>query len=127
MATIHASTPSDAATRLETLSLMSGVDLPLHVARTQVAAALQIIVQINRFADGGRSVSHISQCLGMDERGSYRFEDLYRLQSVRDDSGGERRELRATGKRPFFAEQVDALGIRGQIERTRVIFLPATS
>jgi pilus assembly protein CpaF len=126
MATIHASTPSDAATRLETLSLMSGVDLPLHVARAQVAAALQIIVQINRSADGGRRVSHISQCLEMDERGNYRFEDLFHLQSIAGDSTSEQRELRATGSQPYFADRVDELGIRDRVELTKDIFLPRT-
>lgn len=61
------------------LCLMSGVELPIHVARTQVPSALQLIVQTNRFADGGRRISHISQCRGLDSNGQYLLEDIYRL------------------------------------------------
>lgn len=65
MTTVHASTPRDAAVRLETLSLMAGVMMPAHVARSQVASAIDVIVQINRQADGTRRISHISECLGL--------------------------------------------------------------
>lgn len=122
MATIHASTPTDAATRLETLCLMSGVDFPIHVARTQVAAALQLVVQTNRFPDGGRRISHISQCLGLDPHGQYLLEDLYSLHSQRTAEGTTLRRLKPTGKRPYFAAQVDELGIRDRIHLTRELF-----
>ena len=73
LTTVHATTAYDAAIRLETLSLMSDVALPVHVARTQVASAIQLVVQIGRFLDGSRKIRAISECLGLDDKGNYRF------------------------------------------------------
>ena len=65
LTTVHATTPKDAATRLETLSLMSEIDLPIYAARAQVASAIDLVVQIER-KQGKRYVSEISECLGLD-------------------------------------------------------------
>ena len=67
MATVHASTPRDALVRLETLCLMSDVSLPVEVARMQVRAAVQTIVQLKRFSDGRRAVVDIEEISGGEE------------------------------------------------------------
>lgn len=77
MTTVHATTPNDAAVRLETLSMMSDVALPAHVARLQVASALHLVVCINRQADGARKVEKVSECHGTDSNGNYVFQDVY--------------------------------------------------
>lgn len=77
MTTVHATTPNDAAVRLETLSMMSDVALPAHVARLQVASAMHLVVCINRQVDGTRKVERVSECHGTDSSGNYVFEDVF--------------------------------------------------
>ena len=91
MTTVHATTPNDAAVRLETLSMMSDVALPSHVARLQVASALHLVVCINRQIDGSRRVEAISQCGGTDVHGNYVFQDVFRFS--KDGVDGEGRVL----------------------------------
>jgi len=124
MATIHASTPRDAAARLETLSLMSGVDIPVHVARSQVASALQIIVQVNRLADGRRQISAISECRGMAEQGGYHFEDIYRLTTQSGDSVRNQTPARLTptGCIPHAAESIALAGLLEKVNLTEALF-----
>ncbi len=134
MATVHASTPRDAAIRLETLSLMSGVELPIHVARTQVASAIQVVVQINRFADGRRRICAISECRGLRDDGTYDFVDIYRLtpaaqqtqqQVDQGDPGVQRAsalELTRTGVVPSFAEDLAMAGLLSDVDLTRELF-----
>jgi pilus assembly protein CpaF len=66
LTTIHANTPRDALSRLETLVLMAGFDLPLRAIREQIASAITIIVQINREKDGTRKVTHVSEITKME-------------------------------------------------------------
>lgn len=88
MTTVHATTPNDAAVRLETLSMMSDVVLPAHVARLQVASALHLVVCINRQIDGSRRVEAISECGGTDANGNYVFQDLFRFAKEGVDGEG---------------------------------------
>ncbi|GAB5402137.1 MAG: hypothetical protein Aurels2KO_03680 [Aureliella sp.] len=132
MATVHASTPRDAAIRLETLSLMSGVELPIHVARTQVASAIQIVVQINRFANGRRRICAISECRGLRDDGTYDFADIYRLtpsteptaRSTEENthSPAAAMELSRTGIVPQFGEDLAMTGQLNEADLTRDLF-----
>ena len=123
MTTVHATTAHDAAIRLETLSMMSDIVLPAHVARMQVASALQLVVNINRLPDGSRRVQAISECLGTDADGQYAFRDLYRFASEgRDESGRILGALTATGEKPTFAALPDQLGVAGKVSLTRELF-----
>jgi len=79
LTTCHASTPSDALGRLETMSLMAGLNIPLEALQSQLASAIDLIVQINRLHDGSRRVTHITQLLGQDESKKYNLEHLFRL------------------------------------------------
>jgi len=66
LTTVHANTPRDVLSRLETMVLMSGMDLPIRAIREQIAAAVDIIVQQTRFSDGSRKVTYITEVTGME-------------------------------------------------------------
>ncbi len=77
LSTIHANSPRDALSRLETLTLMAGADLPLRAVREQVASAVQLVVQQQRLPDGHRRVTHLSEVTGITE-GSIVVTDVFR-------------------------------------------------
>jgi pilus assembly protein CpaF len=123
LATVHASTPRDAAVRLETLCLMSDVGLPAHVARVQVASALQLVVQLARFADGSRRVQKISEVLGIGDDGHYRIQDLYPFKSEGvDEQGRIKGSLQPTGARPTFWEEAFTMGLQAKVRLTKKLF-----
>lgn len=112
MGTIHSNSPLDALSRLETLTLYSGVDLPLKVIRSQVASAIHLIVQTSRYHDGSRKISHISEVLPLAEDGNYRTADLLVFKPRGLDSQGRvLGEHGATGKLPSFHEEMQHAGI----------------
>ena len=126
LTTVHATTANDAAIRLETLSLMSDVALPVHVARTQVASAIQLVVQISRFLDGSRKIRAISECMGLDDKGNYRFQDLYRFEARGISPEGRLLgELSPTGAVPTFAEEAGQMGHQGRVKLTQKLFTVA--
>jgi pilus assembly protein CpaF len=127
LTTVHANTPRDSLIRLETLSLMSDVSLPVYVARAQVASAIHVIVQIARFSDGSRRVQAISEVLGLGEDSNYRVQDLYRFQGRgRDADGNIVGELMATGTRPSFSSEPFDLGVGDRVKLTTTLFAPQT-
>jgi pilus assembly protein CpaF len=78
LSTLHATQPRDTLTRLETMSMMSNVDMPLSAIRAQIASAVNVLVQVGRLTDGTRKITHISEVLGFDATaGSYRLEDIF--------------------------------------------------
>jgi pilus assembly protein CpaF len=111
--TIHANTPRDTLSRLETLVLMAGFDLPVRAIREQIASAIDCIVQLTRLRDGTRRITHITEIQGMEG-------DVITLQDVFlfdfgmgvDEHGRYRGHLKATGVRPKFAEKLADQGIR---------------
>ncbi len=114
LSTVHANTPRDALIRLETLSLMSEVEIPVYVARAQVAAAINLIVQIARFTeDGSRKITRISEAQGLDENNQYRLKDLFvsRLRGKTSD-GRLLAELQPTGEQPTFADEPFQQGMK---------------
>jgi pilus assembly protein CpaF len=112
MGTIHANTPVDALSRLETLALYAGVDLPLRVIRAQVAGAIDLVVQTARYSDGSRKISHISEVLPLDAQGNYQTADIFYFQRKGLD---QRQQIvgrhRASGRRPGFMEEVAQSGL----------------
>lgn len=123
LATVHANSPRESAVRLETLCLMSDVALPIHVARMQVASALQLVIQIARMSDGSRRVQAISECLGLDAQNNYIFKDLYRFQARgRNSEGRIEGELIPTGEHPSFWEEPEQFGIQDQVKLTAKVF-----
>ena len=128
LTTAHANTPADALTRLETLCLMSGVEIPVIVARRQVASAIHVVLQLARLGDGSRRVTAISEILGLDEEGSYRVRDLFVFHPRgRDGDGKILGSLEATGEKPTFAEEAYRLGLGDQIRLTKEQFGDAPS
>jgi pilus assembly protein CpaF len=112
LTTVHANTPRDVLARIETMTLMAGVDLPVRAIREQVASALDLIVQQTRFPDGSRRITHITEVLGM-EGDVIVLQDLYTFDytSGRDASGRHLGHLRPTGIRPKFTERLAELAI----------------
>jgi pilus assembly protein CpaF len=97
LTTIHANSPRDALLRLETMVLMSGVDLPLRAIREQIASAFDLLVQLGRRTDGARVVTHITEVQGREG-------DTITLQEVFDRSHSG--PIRATGLRPRSADRL---------------------
>jgi pilus assembly protein CpaF len=108
MSTVHATYPTDTLSRLETMALMSSVVLPLQALRSQIASAIDLIVQTSRLRDGSRCVTHITEVLGLDAQGNYRIADVF-LRSEVPQTGTF--ALRPTGYIPAAAETVRAMGM----------------
>ncbi len=90
MGTVHANTPLDACTRLETLALMGGTKIPPEALRKMIASALHIVVQCSRYHDGGRRTSYISEVVGVDEYGRYQTKDIFKwVQTGKDTETGK--------------------------------------
>jgi pilus assembly protein CpaF len=77
LTTVHATYPIDTLNRLETMALMGGIELPLSALRSQLASAVDIIVQTSRMRDGSRKVTHITEVSGVDATHGYRIKDLF--------------------------------------------------
>lgn len=112
MSTVHATYPTDTMSRLETMALMSDVDIPLHALRAQVGSAINIIVQTSRLQDGSRCVTHITQVVGYDPNEGYQLENLFERSWLgRDHDGRVISELVPTGALPSCYEMIRALGL----------------
>jgi pilus assembly protein CpaF len=112
LTTLHANTPRDALSRLETLTLMSGLDLPVRVVREQIAAAVDLIVQQTRLRDGARKVTQITEVAGM-EGDTVVLTDLFKFeQSVMDPEGRVQGVLKPTGIRPLFMPRLESEGFK---------------
>ena len=111
MATVHATHEVDTVNRLETMSLMSDVELPLYALRSQVASAINIILQCARLADGSRCVTGLTEVVGYDPKGGYEFRPLFRRKFIgRGSDGAIHSQLLATGELPTCVEMIHALG-----------------
>lgn len=111
LTTVHANTPRDVISRLETMVLMSGVDLPSRAIREQIASAVQIIVQEARLSDGSRKIIAISEITGM-EGPQIVMQDLFLFQQTGVDSNGKIvGTLKPTGAMPTFFENFAQHGI----------------
>ena len=112
MSTTHASTPRETLSRIETLCLMGDVELPLWALRSQISMALDVIVQVSRFHDGSRKLTHISEVLELND-GQYQLRDLFVFKAEgRDENGKILGRLEPTGRLPTFAEQITVAGLR---------------
>ena len=105
LSTLHANAPTDAMARLETLVLMA-VDMPIRAIREQIVTAVDLVVQISRFADGRRRVTHISEVTLIDrDTDEIRLEDIFVLRDQDQD------RLRHTGYIPTFGQELIAKNI----------------
>ena len=112
MTTLHANAPRDALSRLETLTLMSEVDLPADVVRKQIAAAVDLIVQVARMRDGSRKVTAITEVAGM-EGDTVVLTDIFKYEQTSITKDGEIvGELKPTGIRPLFGPALEMAGFK---------------
>lgn len=110
LTTIHANTPRDSLSRLETMVMMSGIELPSRAIREQVAAAIDLIVQVERLVDGSRKVTKISEIIGLEGE-MVTMQDIFVFrQSGFDENGIVKGKHQATGIVPGFLDKVQAHG-----------------
>jgi pilus assembly protein CpaF len=114
LTTLHANTPRDAISRIETMALMGGIDFPIRVIREQVASAVQLIVQQCRLRDGSRRITHITEIVGMEGERLIQ-QDLFRYEEAMID-GKQAGSLRTTGQRPHFTPKLEACGFKLPME-----------
>ncbi len=121
LTTLHANTPRDALSRMETMVLMAGMDLPLKVVRQQIASAVDLIIQQTRLKDGARKVTAITEVVGM-EGDTVVLTDIFKFEQTGVGPNGKiLGELKPTGIRPVFGPKLEASGFKLGAE----IFMPS--
>ncbi|MGA2064422.1 MAG: CpaF family protein [Thermoguttaceae bacterium] len=112
LTTIHANTPRDTLARLETMIMMAGFELPLKAMRTQIASAVDLVVQASRLQGGPRKITYITEVVGM-EQDTVVMQDIYRFeQEGVDETGRAHGKFLATGVRPTFMSRLESAGVR---------------
>lgn len=110
LTTLHANSPRDAISRLETMSMMAGLELPLMAIRTQIAAAIDLIVHMERLTDGTRKITHVTEVPRM-EGDIVTLSDIFKFDQTGVSSDGKvLGEMEATGLRPLFTPRLEAAG-----------------
>ena len=111
--TVHANTPRDVLSRVETMVLMAGMDLPIRAVREQLSSALNLIVHQSRFKDGSRRITQITEVVGMEGE-IVTLQDIFVFDHHAgvDDHGRPIGGLRPTGLRPRFMDQLVDVGVR---------------
>jgi pilus assembly protein CpaF len=110
MTTVHCNGPRDALSRLETMVLMAGFDLPVRAIREQVASALHLIMHLDRMPDGRRVVTSLTELQGM-EGDTILLQEVFHYRNTPSRDGRPAGELAATGLRPKFVDKLNELGI----------------
>ena len=110
MTTAHANTPRDTLSRLETMCLMSGVDLPVRAIREQIAAAVDVIVQQSRMKDGSRRITAVTEVQGM-EGDVIVMQDIFVFEQTGIENGKIIGRMKPTGIRPKFIEKFEIANI----------------
>ena len=113
LSTLHANTPRDALSRLETMVMMSGLELPVRAIREQIASALDLVVHLTRLRDGTRRITEISEINGM-EGDTITLSTLFQFDfgAGMDQAGRFVGQVRPTGLRPMFSEELGYMGIQ---------------
>jgi pilus assembly protein CpaF len=112
LTTLHANSPRDAISRLETLTLMSGMELPVRVIREQIASAIDVIVQQSRLRDGARKVTGISEVVGMEGE-TVVLTDIFKFEQTGvSEDGCVLGDLKPLGIRPLFTPRLEAAGFK---------------
>ena len=123
LTTVHANTPRDAISRIETLVLMAGMDLPLKVVRQQISSAVDLIVQQTRLKDGQRKVTAVTEVAGMEGE-IIVLTDIFKFNPTGvSEDGKVLGEVHATGIRPNFTPRLEAAGFKLSAD----IFAPRSS
>ncbi|WP_202392069.1 CpaF family protein [Pontixanthobacter gangjinensis] len=119
MTTVHANTPRDALSRIEQMIGMSGIDMPARSARAQIAAAINVVVQVSRLSDGRRKVVSLSEITGMEGE-TITMQEIFRFKITgRDENGQVQGKFEASGIRPKFLSHAISAGINLSAELFR--------
>ncbi len=110
MTTLHSNSPRDTLSRLETMTLMAGMDLPARAIREQVSSAIDVVIHQSRMRDGTRKVTNITEVSGM-EGDVITMTDIFVFEQTGIDNGQLLGRLRPTGLRPKFMDKIEAAGI----------------
>jgi pilus assembly protein CpaF len=125
MSTLHANTPLDALNRLETMALMSGVEIPLNALRSQIVSAIDVIIQISRLNDGRRVVTEICEVGALSTENRYQVNQIFGcVESVSDGAINATVKLSWSGRQSVFGDRLKLLGAGASAELTRKIFFP---
>jgi len=112
MTTVHSNSPRDTLSRLETMTLMAGFELPVLAIRKQISSAIDLIVYLTRFPDGTRKVTQISEVAGMESE-VITLTDIFQFQQTGTDTDGKPMgQFRPTGLRPMFTPRLEAMGYK---------------
>ncbi len=111
MTTLHSNSPRDTLARLETMTMMAGMELPVRAIREQVSSAIDLVVHQERMRDGTRKVTYISEVSGMEGE-IITMTDIFAFEQVGYDNGKVVGRLRATGLRPKFLDKIEDAGVR---------------
>ncbi len=112
MTTLHANTPRDAQARLETMIMMSGMELPMKAMRQQISSAVDVIIQANRLQGGPRKITTITEVMNM-EQDVIIMQDIFRFKQLGIDQNGRAfGQFEATGVRPTFITRLESAGIK---------------
>jgi len=112
LTTIHANSPRDACSRIETMIMMGGIEMPIKALRSQFASAVDLIIQSNRLQGGPRKVTHITEVLNL-EQDTVIMQDIFLfVQDGIDDEGRAFGHFEATGVRPTFMDRLEQAGVR---------------
>jgi len=110
MTTLHSNGPRDSLSRLETMTLMAGMDLPTKAIREQISSAIDLIVHQERMRDGTRKIVSITEVSGMEGE-VITMTDIFVFEQTGVENGQIMGRLRPTGLRPKFMDKIEATGI----------------
>ena len=110
MTTAHSNSPRDTISRLETMTLMAGMDLPIRAIREQIAAAINLVCHQERMRDGSRKITHITEITGMEGE-IITTTDIFLFEQTGSENGKIVGRLRPTGLRPKFMDRIEETGI----------------
>lgn len=112
MTTLHANSPRDAISRLETMAMMAGLDMPLLALRTQIASAIDLIIHMERLSDGSRKITRVTEVPRM-EGDIVTLSDIFTFEKTHVGQEGEiMGDMKATGLRPGFSPRLEAAGFK---------------
>ncbi len=112
MSTVHANSTRDALSRIETMTLMSGLSLPMRAMREYIASALNLVIQLARLSDGARKLVRVTEVVGMEDE-VITTQDIFVFEQEGIEKDGRVRGFhRATGVRPRFSERLERAGVR---------------
>ncbi|MEM6781726.1 MAG: CpaF family protein, partial [Pseudomonadota bacterium] len=115
MGTVHANNPREGISRMENMIAMGGLNLPTVAVREQIAAAINVIIQVQRLRDGSRKVTHITEVTGMEGE-VVTMQDLFKLEFLGEDEDGNLiTALKSTGLRPAFWDKARQFGVESMV------------